>query len=176
MKRLNKKVLLLIILTAIISSTISVAAVKLTAKEIGFKSSDETWQVNNVEDAVNSLYNESKNSINGYHFSKINVSAIFYEANNTTYGGATANTITLDVDKLSTLTIESTSNTGSNFWANKCSIKSGDEVIATINVPSTEVQTFDISSYDEITFDLNWSERGVNKQHAIVVLNDVNIY
>ena len=172
----NKKFILGLLTGVILASTLSVVAVKMTAKEIGFKSSDETWQVNNVEDAVNSLYNESKNSINGYHFSKIKVSGIFYEANNTTYGGATENTITLDVDKLSTLTINSTSNTGSNYWSRKCNIKSGDEVIATINVPSTEVQTFDISSYDEITFDLNWSERGVNKQYATVVLNDVNIY
>ena len=35
---------------------IAVAAVSLSAKEIPFTSNDENWQVNNVEDAVNDLY------------------------------------------------------------------------------------------------------------------------
>jgi len=49
------------LITAIITGTIGVIAVSLTAKDIAFTSIDENWQANNVEDAMNDLYNISTN-------------------------------------------------------------------------------------------------------------------
>ena len=54
--KINKKILLTSIISVVLSSIISVAAVKLSAKEIGFTSSNEGWNVDNVEDAINDLY------------------------------------------------------------------------------------------------------------------------
>jgi len=59
----NNKTLKAVILTAIITTLIvggtCVAAVALTAKEIGFTSTNEGWNVTNVEDAMNDLYVEA---------------------------------------------------------------------------------------------------------------------
>ena len=54
--KLNKEIILTFIITAIIFSSIGVLAVSLTAKEIGFTSTNEGWEVDNVEDAMNDLY------------------------------------------------------------------------------------------------------------------------
>jgi len=54
--KINKKILLTSIISGVLSSTITVAAVSLSAKEIGFTSTDSEWLVENVEDAVNDLY------------------------------------------------------------------------------------------------------------------------
>ena len=60
----KNKTLKTVILTAIISISlvtgIGVAAITLTAKEIGFTSTNEEWKVTNVEDAVNDLYSLKK--------------------------------------------------------------------------------------------------------------------
>ena len=60
MKRVNNKSLKLVIMssliTAIIVGSIGVIAASLSAKDIGFTSTNEEWQVNNVEDAINDLY------------------------------------------------------------------------------------------------------------------------
>lgn len=59
MKKSSKN-LRVVILTAVISAiftcSITVAAVHMTAKEIPFTSTDETWNADNVEDAMNDLY------------------------------------------------------------------------------------------------------------------------
>jgi len=51
-----KTLIIAIMVTAILSGTVGVIAVKLSAKDVGFTASNEEWQVNNVEDAVNDLY------------------------------------------------------------------------------------------------------------------------
>ena len=56
MKKIKLKSIIAMLLVALISSGISVAAVSITAKDIGFTSSDEGWEVTNVEDAMNDLY------------------------------------------------------------------------------------------------------------------------
>ena len=48
-----------------------VVAATLTAKDIGFKSSHEEWQVDNAETALNDLYGLSKNSNNGKYFDDV---------------------------------------------------------------------------------------------------------
>jgi len=59
----NKKTLFIVLLTAFISVIltvgISVVAITLTAKEIKFVPINSEWQVDNVEDAMNDLYNIS---------------------------------------------------------------------------------------------------------------------
>jgi len=60
--KINKKILLTSIISGVLSSTITVAAVSLSAKEIGFTSTDSEWLVENVEDAVNDLYQISINN------------------------------------------------------------------------------------------------------------------
>ena len=64
MKKIKLKSIIAMLLVALISSGITVAAVKLYAKDIGFTSNDKEWQVNNVEDAMNDLYVLGKNSVN----------------------------------------------------------------------------------------------------------------
>lgn len=54
--KINKKILLTAIISAVLASTISVAAVSLSAKDIGFKSTNENLKATNVEDAINDLY------------------------------------------------------------------------------------------------------------------------
>jgi len=56
-----KAVILTAIFTTILVGNIGVVAVTLTAKDIGFTSSKEEWQVNNVEDAMNDLYTMGSN-------------------------------------------------------------------------------------------------------------------
>jgi len=63
MKKMKLKSILTVLMVALVSSGISVAAVKLTAKDIGFTSTHEEWEVSNVEDAMNDLYNIGKYEI-----------------------------------------------------------------------------------------------------------------
>jgi len=61
--KLDKKIIITSIICFLISGTIGVVASKLSAKDIGFTSTNENWQVNNVEDAMNDLYDKSQNGI-----------------------------------------------------------------------------------------------------------------
>ena len=54
--KLKKEIVLTFLITAVIFSGIAVTAVTLTAKEIGFTSTHENWKVDNVNDAMNDLY------------------------------------------------------------------------------------------------------------------------
>ena len=56
----NLKVFIAIIITLIISSTISICAYNYYAKDISFIPDNESWEVDNVEDTINSLYKNSK--------------------------------------------------------------------------------------------------------------------
>ena len=61
--KINKTVkvwILSSLISIIATSGIAVAAVSLNAKEIPFTSKDENWQVDNVEDAMNDLYDLGK--------------------------------------------------------------------------------------------------------------------
>ena len=62
---MNKNNIKIIAITALITTLLvggtCVVAATLTAKDIGFTSNNEGWQVNNVEDAVNDLYELGKN-------------------------------------------------------------------------------------------------------------------
>jgi len=68
---MNKKVsvkymLLFGIVCALICNSTAVVATQINAKDVGFTSNDETWKVNNVEDAVNDLYLNKVNQSNKY--------------------------------------------------------------------------------------------------------------
>lgn len=52
-----KTMILFGIICSIVSSTIGVAAIHISANEISFKSNHENWKVDNAQDALNSLYN-----------------------------------------------------------------------------------------------------------------------
>lgn len=58
--KLKKEILLTALITAIITGTVAVAAVSLSAKDIGFKPNNQEWNATNVEDAMNDLYNIGK--------------------------------------------------------------------------------------------------------------------
>ena len=60
MKKKSLKILLLILVCTIMFISGGAAAVSLTAKDVVFTSSHEDWKVDNVEDAMNDLYNISK--------------------------------------------------------------------------------------------------------------------
>lgn len=64
--KLDKKIIITSIICFLISGTIGVVASKLSAKDIGFTSTNENWQVNNVEDAMNDLYEKNEEAINSY--------------------------------------------------------------------------------------------------------------
>jgi len=55
-----KIVLLTAFITVLLTISVGVAAVVLTARDIPFASTDENWKVNNVEDAMNDLYKNGK--------------------------------------------------------------------------------------------------------------------
>lgn len=57
-----KTLIIAIMITAILSGTVGVIAVKLSASDIGFKSNHEDWTANNVNDAMNDLYILGKNN------------------------------------------------------------------------------------------------------------------
>ena len=57
--KLDKKIIITSIICFLISGTIGVVAYKAAAKDITFTPSNENWQVDNVEDAVNDLYNKN---------------------------------------------------------------------------------------------------------------------
>jgi len=54
--KLKKEIILTALITAIITGTVAVAAVSLSAKDIGFKPNNQEWNATNVEDAMNDLY------------------------------------------------------------------------------------------------------------------------
>jgi len=54
--RNNKKIIFAVLITAVLTSVISVTAVKLSASDIGFESNHDGWEVDNVNDAMNDLY------------------------------------------------------------------------------------------------------------------------
>ena len=55
------KVILGTIVGIIIGTSITVYAYNYQAKDIGFKPTNEAWKVDNVEDAINQLYNNTNN-------------------------------------------------------------------------------------------------------------------
>jgi len=57
-----KTIILTALISVILTSGICVVAVKISAKDVGFTASNEEWKVNNVNDAVNDLYESSKNA------------------------------------------------------------------------------------------------------------------
>ena len=58
--KLKKEIILTALITAVITGTVAVTAVSLTAKDIGFKPNNQEWDATNVEDAMNDLYNIGK--------------------------------------------------------------------------------------------------------------------
>ena len=66
----NFKIIITIVITAIICiSTTVYASYKYFAKDIGFTPKNENWQVDNLEDAVNDLYENKENNLvcNSYY-------------------------------------------------------------------------------------------------------------
>lgn len=69
MKKSNIKIIAITaLITALLVGGTCVAAVSLTAKDIKFTSTNEGWEANNVEDAVNDLYVIGQNKKNGVVF------------------------------------------------------------------------------------------------------------
>ena len=63
MKKILKSRIFLVIITAIICTSIGVSATILyQADEIGFTPDDPNWNVNNLEDALNDLYENKEDS------------------------------------------------------------------------------------------------------------------
>ena len=60
--KLDKKIIITSIICFLISGTIGVVAYKVGAGDVSFTPENENWQVDNVEDAVNDLY-ESYNNV-----------------------------------------------------------------------------------------------------------------
>lgn len=68
--RINFKIIIAVIITAIICvSTTVYASYNYFAKDIGFTPKNENWQVDNLEDAINDLYENKENNLvcNSYH-------------------------------------------------------------------------------------------------------------
>lgn len=66
----NFKIIITIVITSIICiSTTVYASYKYFAKDIGFTPKNENWQVDNLEDAVNDLYENKENNLvcNSYY-------------------------------------------------------------------------------------------------------------
>lgn len=66
----NFKIIIAIVITAIICvSTTVYASYNYFAKDIGFTPKNENWQVDNLEDAVNDLYENKENNLvcNSYY-------------------------------------------------------------------------------------------------------------
>jgi len=51
-----KSIIITAIISVLLTSAVGVVAAKLTAKDIHFTSTNEEWNVDNVEDAMNDLY------------------------------------------------------------------------------------------------------------------------
>jgi len=69
MKKSNIKIIAITaIITTLLVGGLGVAAVTLTAKDIGFTSTNEGWEADNVEDAMNDLYVLGKNKKTGVVF------------------------------------------------------------------------------------------------------------
>lgn len=66
MKKKIMKVSLLVFIGLFIFTS-GVVAAKLSAKDIGFTSANEEWNVDNVEEAVNDLYSISQSNDNAYN-------------------------------------------------------------------------------------------------------------
>lgn len=70
----NIKVIIAVIISGVVFTTVGVyAASQILAKDISFTPKNENWEVDNLEDAINDLYNNSDSNI------KINVTHIYTE-------------------------------------------------------------------------------------------------
>lgn len=56
-----KSIIITAVISVLLTSAVGVVAAKLTAKDIEFTSVNEEWQVDNVEDAMNDLYQTAEN-------------------------------------------------------------------------------------------------------------------
>ena len=56
--KLDKKIIITAIICFLISGTVGVVAYKVGAGDVSFTPENENWQVDNVEEAMNDLYNE----------------------------------------------------------------------------------------------------------------------
>ena len=97
MRKNFKLVILIIISTLLVAGTINVVATRLYAKDIKFISNDSEWKVDNVEDAMNGLYNKLDTSgakfIGFGHRYSSNGNSVpigyIYDFENSLYTGAT---------------------------------------------------------------------------------------
>jgi len=100
----NNKILKTIILTSfawiLISGTIGVVAIEMIAKEIKFEPTNSEWQVDNVEDAINDLYDSSLNSLN------FNSMVLLWQNSDPTTAFA-SQTINLDLEAYDTILLVS---------------------------------------------------------------------
>ena len=159
--KINKKILLTSIISAVLASTISVAAVTLSAKEIGFTSTDSEWLVENVEDAVNDLYQiSSTSSINRILLGTITYNTCYGDNGNystytydiSEYGeGITTENIFLDFVSYSIGS--STLGTGSTDPASMSFQKSISDGTLTVKIP--------IVTY-------NWNPRNIGLSNAVI--------
>ena len=69
------KVFLLVVGGIVLFLAGGVVAATLTAKDIGFTSSNEEWNVDNVEDAMNDLYDKSKTAVSKVYIPSIQLSS-----------------------------------------------------------------------------------------------------
>jgi len=118
------------------------AATTLLSKDIGFVPDNSSWEVNNVQDALNDLYENDTLYLPYY---KVNISG--------DRGGE--GSMNLNSEKYNTLTIDNRMRTGvigTTYWA----IYGYDESDCTGNEtkflfttePSSSLETFDISGYE----------------------------
>lgn len=105
-----KKNIFFFILGAIIFGSIgSVVAYNYNAKDVSYTPSDDSWDVNNVEDALKTLYqNKNKDIIDRL---KISVDSIKYSES---YGIRDKRSTALDLDKGSYMIYIAISNTGNS--------------------------------------------------------------
>lgn len=61
LKRVLNNKIFIFVLGILLSSSVAVIAYSLSSSEISFVPDDNSWEVNNVEDAINSLYDNNKN-------------------------------------------------------------------------------------------------------------------
>ena len=57
--KLDKKIIITAIICFLISGTVGVVAYKVGAGDVSFTPDNSEWQVDNVEDAVNDLYEKN---------------------------------------------------------------------------------------------------------------------
>lgn len=172
----NNIKLIIGIIIGVLLSGITVYAATYLSKDATFSPSDENWNVNNVEDALNELYQNVNSITNNDEFYLQSLHADI----RVNMGGQAG--MKFNAENYNTLTIGSRTRdkvAGTTYWkiiAYSESDCTGDstELLNSTSV-SSEIETYNISEYKCVFLHINCAATGSSASWARYYFNDITL-